>query len=125
MGRHSVSSPFPTRHRQMQPEANKSKRSDIIDHEPSCGDVNKMLLGSFVEEYDEDDEDGSPSWGGTAQSMDSPQRLASPVRTSPFQGFSLPDQAPQMSLPTINTHIPPIRPQTRQNTLSMSSSRGG
>jgi hypothetical protein len=113
----------------MQPEANRSKHSDIIDHEPSCGDVNKMLLGSFVEEYDEDDEDGSPNWGGTAQSMDSPphslQRLASPVRTSPFQSFSLSDQAPQMSLPTINTHMPPTRPQTRQNTLSTSSSRGG
>ena len=112
----------------MQLEANKTNLSDIIDHEPSCGDVNKMLLGSFIEEYDDDGEDEAPTWGGTAQLMDSPphtlQRLASPTRTSPFQSYSLPDQVPQMSLPTINAHTPPTRPQTRQNTLSMSSSRG-
>ena len=31
--------------------------SDIVDTEHSRGDVNKMLLGSFVEEYDKKDED--------------------------------------------------------------------
>ncbi len=31
--------------------------SDIIDTEHSSGDVNKMLLGSFIEEYDKDDGD--------------------------------------------------------------------
>ena len=29
---------------------------DVIDTEHSSGDVNKMLLGSFVEEYDFDDD---------------------------------------------------------------------
>ena len=29
--------------------------SDIIATEPSDGDVNKMILGSFVESYDEED----------------------------------------------------------------------
>ncbi|KAL8684508.1 MAG: hypothetical protein Q9224_006307 [Gallowayella concinna] len=30
---------------------------DIIDTEPASGDVNKMLLGSFVEDYDNEDEE--------------------------------------------------------------------
>ena len=30
---------------------------DIIDTEHSTGDVNKMLLGSFIEEYDKDEGD--------------------------------------------------------------------
>ncbi|KAL9032270.1 MAG: hypothetical protein Q9214_008038, partial [Letrouitia sp. 1 TL-2023] len=36
-----------------------SKYKDMIDTEHASGDVNKMLLGSFVEAYDEDDEDES------------------------------------------------------------------
>lgn len=36
-----------------------SKYKDMIDTEHASGDVNKMLLGSFVEAYDEDEEDES------------------------------------------------------------------
>jgi hypothetical protein len=34
---------------------NEDNHSDIIDTEPSNGDINKMLLGSFVEKYDQED----------------------------------------------------------------------
>lgn len=34
---------------------------DIVDFEHCSGDVNKMLLGSFVEEYDDDDEPATMS----------------------------------------------------------------
>lgn len=68
--------------------------SDIIDTEHSTGDVNKMLLGNFVEEYDNDDGD-ELSLGASA---DSPQyfgeRTMSPESNTDdgevFNGESLP-----------------------------------
>lgn len=52
MGWHSVSSLFSSVYfRLIFPS------SDIIDTEPSSGDTNKMLLGSFVEAYDRKDEE--------------------------------------------------------------------
>ncbi|KAL8946445.1 MAG: hypothetical protein Q9222_007160 [Ikaeria aurantiellina] len=60
---------------------------DIIDTEPSGGDVNKMLLGSFVEEYDEEDEE------------DQLQELQTPLRQS---------QSPdQISFPAPTYKVPP------------------
>ncbi|KAL8820291.1 MAG: hypothetical protein Q9223_001457 [Gallowayella weberi] len=38
---------------------------DIIDTEPASGDVNKMLLGSFVQDYDDEDEEDQPQAPGT------------------------------------------------------------
>lgn len=42
---------------------------DMIDMEPSWGDVNKMLLGSFVEVYDEEDESESEEDEGDTRSL--------------------------------------------------------
>jgi hypothetical protein len=93
------------------------QHSDIIDTEPSSGDVNKMLLGSFVEEYDEDDEGESGRWVGSDRQMESPraisQQLSSPVRTSPFGPSSPSSQAAEVVVPTINPFTPPTRQQTR------------
>lgn len=118
MGRHSVGSPSPAKFFL----ADEIMYSDIIDTEPSSGDVNKMLLGSFVEEYDEDDDEESVSRGTPMQLMDSPrglgQQATSPTRSSTFQTLSQPDATPRMSPPTINCHTPPTRPQTRENTLN-------
>ncbi|KAL8855594.1 MAG: hypothetical protein Q9178_007786 [Gyalolechia marmorata] len=50
---------------------------DIIDTEPASGDVNKMLLGSFVEEYDDEDEDGQLQDPKTP-----PEQTASPAELS-------------------------------------------
>jgi hypothetical protein len=117
MGRYSVGSTSPAKFFL----ADEIMYSDIIDTEPSSGDVNKMLLGSFVEEYDEDDEE-SVSQGTPIQLMDSPpglgQQATSPTRTSTFQTRSQPEAAPRMYLPTINWHTPPTRIQTRENTLN-------
>ena len=42
---------------------------DMIDMEPSWGDINKMLLGSFVEVYDEEDESESEEDEGDTKSL--------------------------------------------------------
>jgi hypothetical protein len=101
---------------------------DIIDTEPSYGDVNKMLLGSFVEEYDEDDEDEAGKWMSTGRLMESPRttfhQLSSPARTSTSGPFSPLSPGPELVLPTINTHIPPTRQQTRDSPLLRSSNGG-
>ncbi|KAL8922484.1 MAG: hypothetical protein Q9172_003549 [Xanthocarpia lactea] len=46
---------------------------DIIDTEPASGDVNKMLLGSFVEAYDDEDE-----YGQLHDPKTPPEQTASP-----------------------------------------------
>jgi hypothetical protein len=67
---------------------------DFVDTEHCTGDVNKMLLGSFIEEFDAEDEvikspPGTPKRGishGTSKSPPesqraSPQNMASPSDT--------------------------------------------
>ena len=68
---------------------------DIVDTEHSTGDVNKMLLGSFVEEYDHDEDESDEI--STGDSTGSPQyfneRTLSPetsVDEEVFDGDSLP-----------------------------------
>ena len=50
---------------------------DMIDTEHATGDVNKMLLGSFVEAYDEDEEDEDSEITTGASSPYSRHRLSS------------------------------------------------
>jgi len=87
-----------------------------------------MLLGSFVEEYDEDDEDEAGRLMSPNRLMESPRATFRPLsgsaRTSPSGAFSPSSQGPEMSLPTINTHIPPTRQQTRDSLLPRSSTGG-
>lgn len=52
---------------------------DIVDTEHSTGDVNKMLLGSFVEEYDLYDDDEPAPMSPIAE-LD-----GAPLTESPFQ----------------------------------------
>jgi hypothetical protein len=67
---------------------------DIVDHERSNGDVKKMLLGSFVEEYDEKENDdeldmsGSPT-RGTISTMESFQIVGGSSQASSFQPLPL------------------------------------
>ncbi|OBT67421.1 hypothetical protein VE03_03009 [Pseudogymnoascus sp. 23342-1-I1] len=55
---------------------------DIVDTEHSTGDVNKMLLGSFVEEYDryDDEDDDEPTLLSPVAELD-----AGPITESPYQ----------------------------------------
>ncbi|KAH0565999.1 hypothetical protein GP486_000610 [Trichoglossum hirsutum] len=71
---------------------------DIVDTEPSSGDVYKMLLGSFVEEFDERDEPNTPE-----------EQPRSPQQQSPHQ------QHPQSQ---------PLSPAT-PTTLRQVGSHGG
>lgn len=73
-----------------------------------------MLLGSFVEEYDEDnDEDyGGPMTASTDVSSEWLRPVGSPARTSSFQTIPLSEQAPETRTPTINPPIPPSRQTT-------------
>ncbi|KAL8658704.1 MAG: hypothetical protein Q9226_000818 [Calogaya cf. arnoldii] len=67
---------------------------DIIDTEPADGDVNKMLLGSFVEEYYDEDEDGQLEESETPiQQTASPDELSfvsSPPRSSHRESMNRP-----------------------------------
>ena len=75
-----------------------------------------MLLGSFVEEYDEDNDDdyGGIMTESTDVSSEWLRPLGSPARSSSFQTIPLSEQAPETRIPTINPPIPP----TRQTTLN-------
>ncbi|KAL8846936.1 MAG: hypothetical protein Q9221_008004 [Calogaya cf. arnoldii] len=69
--------------------------SDIIDTEPADGDVNKMLLGSFVEEYDDEDEDGQ------VEEFETPiQQTASPDQLSFVSSLSRSSHRESMNRPT-------------------------
>lgn len=94
--------------------------SDIIDTEPSSGDVNKMILGSFVEGWDKrDEEEGSVS-AGAVQADDSYEpRFGSP--TSPFPSYFPPGTSPthMFHYPTSPASYPqPGRRHTRTDTRS-------
>ncbi len=87
--------------------------SDIIDTEPSTGDVYKMLLGSFVEEYDEADEESEAvAIGQTESTSDWLRSRGSPARSSSYQTFPVSEQASENGIPTIDPPIPPTRPTT-------------
>jgi len=66
--------------------------SDIIDTEPADGDVRKMLLGSFVEEFDEEDHEdptSTPPSVGFLGLTDSPEDLRySSAATTPTRSPS-------------------------------------
>ncbi|KAF7505103.1 hypothetical protein GJ744_001243 [Endocarpon pusillum] len=70
---------------------------DIVDTEPSRGDVYKMLLGSFVEEFDkknDEPEDPSPiSPGSGAAIHESPPRLFQPGVNQPWPQIHSPPPA--------------------------------
>ncbi|KAI9776787.1 MAG: hypothetical protein M1816_005081 [Peltula sp. TS41687] len=92
---------------------------DIIDTEPSSGDVNKMLLGSFVEEYDEEGEDATVDPGYLMQRTESPEEireLSSLTRNSTFQPFSPMDRNLDSSPPNGNLYSSSPWDPTRQNT---------
>ena len=93
--------------------------SDIIDTESSRGDVNKMLLGSFVEEYDIDDGNSDDTPGTLSIQPESPyldtrilsseQSLqASPPQASPFP----PPSRRTTQLSTAPTLAPSYRPRS-------------
>ncbi|KAL8998393.1 MAG: hypothetical protein Q9169_002521 [Polycauliona sp. 2 TL-2023] len=75
---------------------------DIIDTEPADGDINKMLLGSFVEEYDDEDEDGQLQDLGTPLTQTaSPEELLfvnSPSRPSHRESTNLSSPPPEPSV---------------------------
>lgn len=94
--------------------------SDIIDTEPSWGDVNKMILGSFVEGWDKRDEEETNVSASIVQEEDSHEPgFGSP--TSPF-----PSYFPSGTSPTHMFHYPtspasypqPGRRHTRTDTRS-------
>ena len=95
--------------------------SDIVDHERSDGDVNKMLLGSFVEEYDEKENDDELEMSASPTqniSMDSFQTIGGPSRASTFQPLSS-DQKPRDSILSST----PTRTQTGNKTEGTMASR--
>ena len=55
-----------------------AKYKDMIDYEPASGDVNKMLLGSFVEAYDDDSDDDDSQSAGETSRLPSRQGPTSP-----------------------------------------------
>ncbi|RDW60992.1 hypothetical protein BP6252_12375 [Coleophoma cylindrospora] len=101
-----------------------AKVPDVIDTEPSSGDVNKMLLGSFVAEYDNNDEedDDATAYGGSpVQLVESPDRLddmPSPIRPSMHQAPSLPGQTWNTQQPVFDSHGSPV---SRQSVHSLAS----
>ena len=94
--------------------------SDIIDTEPSWGDVNKMILGSFVEGWDKRDEEEASVSASVAHVEDSHEpRFGSP--TSPFPPFYSPGTSPTQTFynstsPT--SYAQPGRRHTRTDTRS-------
>ncbi|RDW91279.1 hypothetical protein BP5796_02444 [Coleophoma crateriformis] len=101
-----------------------AKVPDVIDTEMSSGDVNKMLLGSFVAEYDNNDEedDDATAYGGSAlQLVESPDRLEdmpSPIRPSMHQGPSPPGQIWNAQQPIFDSHGSPVSRQSVQSLAS-------
>lgn len=79
-----------------------------------------MLLGSFVEEYDEEDEDdiigpGSPQyWPESAEEL---QRIGSLTRSSTIQPLPSIDPNPTTSRSNIRLYQLPSRSQTGQSSL--------
>ena len=55
-----------------------NKYSDIIDTEHSSGDLNKMLLGSFNEEYDKDEDNELTIFNSPEPEQYSSERTVSP-----------------------------------------------
>jgi hypothetical protein len=98
-------------------------RRDIIDTERSSGDVNKTLLGSFIAEFDEKEDDdgffifgGSPThqnFEGGADPVGGPQRIStfrpesSFVEQNPSTSiiFSSPARTPT-SVGVVNSSMP-------------------
>ncbi|KAL8732449.1 MAG: hypothetical protein Q9181_003945 [Wetmoreana brouardii] len=90
-----------------------SKYKDMIDTEHASGDVNKMLLGSFVEAYDEDEEDESDfdyaeledaSPGADERRWTSPPSTARGMNRSHTQSWSQPPPPPpDFALPPSNS----------------------
>jgi hypothetical protein len=73
---------------------------DIVDTEHSTGDLNKMLLGSFVEEYDKKDEMISsppltPSRGSSYGRTKSPPLPPAPIFPDLIQKTSPPPMPPR------------------------------
>ncbi|KAL9609992.1 MAG: hypothetical protein Q9167_005265 [Letrouitia subvulpina] len=60
-----------------------SKYKDMIDTEHASGDVNKMLLGSFVEAYDEDEEDEPEDDARSLELEDASPVVDDPMGRSP------------------------------------------
>lgn len=60
----------------------------MIDTEHSSGDVNKMLLGSFVEEYDKDEGDDSDPFVDFPGPRYSPSENATSPQTQFVNGSS-------------------------------------
>ena len=77
---------------------------DIVDTEPCSGDVNKMLLGSFVEEFDHENPEDLSSPGSVSFLPDGPD--PSPSNHNSYAGPSkaptmqtIREQPPRMALP--------------------------
>lgn len=71
---------------------------DIVDTEPCTGNVNKMLLGSFVEEFDEEDGDEISAPGSPDRRIGSSEGLRRTATSTSFQPF-FPDQNRQTISP--------------------------
>jgi hypothetical protein len=77
---------------------------DIVDTEPCSGDVNKMLLGSFVEEFDHENAEDLSSPGSVSflpealdQSPSNHTSYAGPSRAPTMK--TIREQPPRMALP--------------------------
>ncbi|OQV04540.1 Protein kinase domain-containing protein isoform 1 [Cladophialophora immunda] len=84
---------------------------DIVDTEPSRGDVNKMILGSFVEEFDSRDDDLSmvenfpgPGRPVSRMTMDTTRATNPPEMAPSFMSNWNYQHAPQLRIDRTDTH---------------------
>jgi hypothetical protein len=92
--------------------------SDVVDREPSNGDVYKMLLGSVSKLYDErdDSEPTTPSSAPSRSSEEAAQTSSSPASyegIQPPQSSHTPDLFPTPSRSNTESSSATVRPNTR------------
>lgn len=96
---------------------------DIVDFEHCSGDVNKMLLGSFVEEYDDDEE---PATMSIISELDGVPLTETPLQqptnyfpTSSTAETGLFELATRQSMsPQVRRNTATAEPQRQQSTRS-------
>ena len=92
---------------------------DVIDREPATGDVNKMMLGSFVEEYDEADgsDDDDSSTIGPVEPYSRPDSEGTLNHNQAVYGAMTGTDAAFTTTPNASNFTLPTRTATGQETL--------